>query len=70
MLRAGDFFSAFLGFCCVRQGCEHCNRLVYYESFNDVHKAIEREKQLSGWVRRNQVALIESMNPRWQDDIY
>ena len=29
----------------------HCDRLVYYESFDDVHKAIGREKQLKGWTR-------------------
>ena len=28
-----------------------CNRLVYYESFDDVLKAIDREKQLKRWVR-------------------
>lgn len=44
----------------------HCNRLVYYESFDDVHKAIGREKQLKGWSRANKVALVESRNPRWQ----
>jgi putative endonuclease len=44
-----------------------CNRLVYYESFDDVRKAIAREKQLKGWVRREKIALIESVNPRWQD---
>ena len=26
----------------------HCDRLVYYESFDDVYKAIGREKQLKG----------------------
>jgi putative endonuclease len=45
----------------------HCNRLVYYESFNEVQKAIAREKQLKGWTRRKKIALIESANPRWQD---
>lgn len=44
-----------------------CNRLVYWESFDDVRKAIEREKQLKGWRREKKVAQIESMNPRWQD---
>ena len=44
-----------------------CNRLVYYESFDDVHKAIGREKQLKGWTRAKKIALIESKNPRWQD---
>jgi len=45
----------------------HCTRLVYYEGFDDVRKAIDREKQLKGWVRRKKIALIESKNPRWED---
>jgi putative endonuclease len=45
----------------------HCDRLVYYEGFDDVHKAIGREKQLKGWTRAKKIALIESRNPRWQD---
>jgi putative endonuclease len=45
----------------------HCNGLVYYESFDDVHKAIGREKQLKGWTRVKKIALIESKNPRWED---
>jgi len=44
-----------------------CNRLVYWESCDDVEKAINREKQLKGWRRSKKIALIESMNPRWQD---
>ena len=45
----------------------HCYRLVYYESFDEVVKAISREKQLKGWVRKKKIALIETVNPRWQD---
>jgi putative endonuclease len=45
----------------------HCDRLVYYESFDDVHQAIAREKQLKGWRRSKKTALIESKNPRWED---
>jgi putative endonuclease len=45
----------------------HCDRMVYYESFDDVHKAIAREKQLKGWRRSKKIALIESKNPRWED---
>jgi len=44
-----------------------CTRLVYYESFDDVGNAIDREKQLKGWRRERKIALIEAMNPRWQD---
>jgi putative endonuclease len=45
----------------------HCDRLVYYEGFDDVHKAIGREKQLKGWIRAKKIVLIESKNPRWDD---
>jgi putative endonuclease len=44
-----------------------CDRLVYYESFDDVYRAIGREKQLKGWSRAMKTALIESKNPRWED---
>jgi putative endonuclease len=44
-----------------------CNRLVYWESFDDVPKAIDREKQLKGWPRAKKIVLIESMNSRWED---
>jgi len=42
-------------------------RLVYYEAFFYPYAAIEREKQLKGWIRRRKIELIESMNPHWHD---
>ena len=44
-----------------------CNRLVYWESFDDVRKAIDREKQLKGWRREKKIALIKKVNPHWKD---
>jgi putative endonuclease len=44
-----------------------CTRLVYYEKFDNIFKTIAREKQLKSWRRSKKVALIEKMNPRWQD---
>ncbi len=44
-----------------------CNRLVYWESFDDVRKAIDREKQLKGWRREKKIALIKTLNPSWKD---
>ena len=44
-----------------------CHRLVYYESFDDVLKAIDREKQLKRWNRTKKVWLIERHNPTWED---
>jgi putative endonuclease len=41
-----------------------CNRLVYSENFDDVLKAIHREKQLKGWRRAKKIVPIESINPR------
>jgi len=43
------------------------HRLVYYESHQDVYIAIGREKQLKRWRREKKIALIEKLNPRWQD---
>jgi putative endonuclease len=42
-------------------------RFLYRESFDDVHKAIAREKQLKGWRRSKKIALIEFVNPHWLD---
>jgi len=42
-------------------------RLLYWESYDDVHKAIGREKQLKGWNRAKKIALIETTNPHWLD---
>ncbi len=42
-------------------------RLVYYESFPDARVAIGHEKQVKAWTRAKRVALIESMNPTWED---
>jgi putative endonuclease len=33
-------------------------RLVYYEEFEYVHDAIDREKQIKGWSRKKKIALI------------
>ena len=41
--------------------------LVYYESTSNVHAALDREKQLKGWLRAKKIVLIESMNPEWKD---
>jgi hypothetical protein len=32
-----------------------------------VHSAIMREKQIKGWLRKKKIALIEAMNPNWDD---
>ncbi len=42
-------------------------RLVYYEITSDVRAAIQREKQIKGWLRKKKIALIEAANPEWKD---
>ncbi len=42
-------------------------RLVYWESFDDVHKTIAREKQLKNWRREKKLWLIARMNPDFRD---
>ena len=43
------------------------DRLVFFEATNDVRSAIEREKQIKKWRREKKIALIETMNPVWED---
>jgi putative endonuclease len=43
------------------------DRLVYFERFEDVRKAIERERVIKGWLRIKKIALIVSVNPAWRD---
>ena len=43
------------------------DRLVYFERFEDVRNAIEREKEIKSWHRVRKIALIVSVNPAWKD---
>ena len=43
------------------------DKLVYFESTNDVESAILREKQLKKWSRIKKEKLIASLNPKKQD---
>ena len=42
-------------------------RLVHIEVFEDPDSAINREKQLKGWLRAKKIRLIEKENPDWRD---
>jgi putative endonuclease len=44
-------------------------RLVHLERFDDIEKAIRREKQLKPWKRDGKLDLIRNNNPTW-DDLY
>jgi putative endonuclease len=45
----------------------NCDRLVWFETYQDILNAIAREKQLKGWRRDKRIALIDKMNPAWVD---
>ena len=42
-------------------------RLLYWESYDDVHRALAREAQLKGWSRAKKIGLIGRRNPHWLD---
>lgn len=47
-------------------GKHNCIYLVYYETFDCIKQAIEREKQLKKWRREKKNVLISSFNPKWE----
>ncbi len=42
-------------------------RLVYFEVFDQIEPAIQREKRLKKWPRSWKISLIEKDNPDWID---
>ncbi len=45
----------------------NAHRLVYFERFSTVQRAIAREKQLKGWTRAKKNRLVQTANPEWKD---
>ena len=43
------------------------NKLVYFESFNDIKSAIMKEKQIKAGSRAKKIQLIENENPEWKE---
>ncbi|HHX8546823.1 TPA: GIY-YIG nuclease family protein [Vibrio alginolyticus] len=43
------------------------HKLVYFELFDDMATAINREKQLKQWKREWKLALVREMNPNFLD---
>lgn len=43
------------------------HQLVWFEIFNDINLAIQREKTMKKWPRQWKINLIERDNPHWQD---
>ncbi len=42
-------------------------RLVYFEQYDDIQTAIQREKNIKHWPRVWKVRLIVANNPEWND---
>ena len=45
----------------------NCDRLVWFEHYQEIANAIAREKQLKRWSRVKKLTLIERTNPAWVD---
>ena len=43
------------------------DKLVYYESFESISRALARESEMKGWLRIKKIKLIVAHNPTWQD---
>ena len=44
-----------------------CNRLVWYDVFDTIEAAIQREKTMKRWLRNWKIEVIEKRNPDWMD---
>ena len=43
------------------------SKLVYYEQFDQITDAIQREKQIKGYSKFKKIKLIDSFNINWND---
>ena len=43
----------------------NCKYLIYFEHYQEVEIAINREKQLKKWSRKKKEYLISTKNPKW-----
>jgi len=43
----------------------NCHYLIYFEHFQNIEDAIDREKQIKKWRREKKNNLINTMNPEW-----
>ena len=47
-----------------RYNCEYC---IYYEEFDYINEAIDRETELKKWSRKKKETLINKLNPEWRE---
>jgi len=46
------------------------DKLVYFEPFTYIDKAVQREKDIKRWKRQWKIELIEEYNKEWRDLFY
>lgn len=46
-------------------GRYNCFYLVYFERFQNIDQAINRENEIKGWSRKKKEELIKTTNPNW-----
>ena len=44
-----------------------CHLLVWYEAYDDIQEARQRELRMKKWERKWKLRVIEEMNPTWRD---
>ncbi|MEO1137076.1 MAG: GIY-YIG nuclease family protein [Pseudomonadota bacterium] len=44
-----------------------CTRLVWFEQFDLMKDAINRERRIKSWPRKWKINLIETINPEWRE---
>lgn len=45
----------------------NCDKLVYFEGFENGEKAVKRERQMKKWKREWKINLIKEFNSNWID---
>ncbi len=43
------------------------NKLIYFETFQDIRLVIAREKEVKKWRREKKNKLVNLKNPEWRD---
>jgi len=46
------------------------DKLVYYEVYDNIEDAIQREKNIKKWYRKWKIELVNKLNPNWEDLYY
>lgn len=43
------------------------HKLIYFEQYNDIEIALNREKQIKDYRREKKFTLVNNLNPEWKD---